>query len=245
MENSKKHSEDTVEERLQKILSAAGVCSRRKAEEYIQQKRVTVGGRVAALGERADPEREEIALDGVAVTAVSPLYLMLHKPRGYVTTLSDEKGRPTVAELVRDCGQRVYPVGRLDMDSEGLLLLTSDGAFANRLAHPSHAIEKEYYVTVSGASEDSLQHLAALRQLEDGTPISAAKVRLVKSGESAWVISVTIHQGLNRQVRRMCQAVGLRVHRLRRIREGSLTLGSLPSGRWRRLTEEEIRRLGE
>jgi 23S rRNA pseudouridine2605 synthase len=230
-----------MEERLQKLLSGAGICSRRQAEDYLRAGRVTVNGAVAALGDKADPERDLVALDGQLVRPPSEkVYLMLHKPRGYVTTLSDERGRPTVAELVAGCHQRVYPVGRLDMDSEGLLLLTSDGAFAYRLAHPSHELETEYYVTVSGALEGCAARLASLERLEDGAPIVPAQVRIVRRQGGRWVLSVTIHQGLNRQVRRMCALAGLRVHRLQRVREGSLELGDLPSGQWRSLTAEEL-----
>lgn len=228
-------------ERLQKILSAAGVCSRRQAELFLSAGRVTVNGAVARLGDKADPQEDDIRLDGRVVQPVERLvYLMLHKPRGYVTTLSDERGRPTVAELVAGCGTRVYPVGRLDMDSEGLLLLTNDGAFAQRLAHPSHHMDKEYHVTVSGALEGCVQRLAALRMLEDGTPIVPAQVEVVSSGEREWVVSVTIHQGLNRQVRRMCALAGLKVRRLKRIREGAVTLGTLALGNWRWLSKEEV-----
>ena len=158
-------------DRLQKIISAAGVCSRRQAEEFLREGRVAVNGRAAALGEQADPETDQITLDGREIVLPSEkLYLMLHKPRGVVTTLSDEKGRPTVAGLVSGCGGRVYPVGRLDMDSEGLLLMTSDGAFAQRMAHPSHQMEKEYHVTVSGRLDGCRERLRALTALEDGTP---------------------------------------------------------------------------
>lgn len=223
-----------------KIISAAGVCSRRQAEEFLRAGRVAVNGRAASLGDRADPEADRITLDGrpVALPA-EKLYLMLHKPRGVVTTLSDEKGRPTVSGLVSGCGGRVYPVGRLDMDSEGLLLLTSDGAFAQRLAHPSHRMEKEYHVTVSGALEGCRERLASLTALEDGTPIVPAAVSAVERKGGRMVLSVTIHQGLNRQVRRMCAVAGLRVERLVRVREGSLLLGELPRGKWRFLTPEE------
>ena len=144
-----------------------------------------------------------------------------------------------MAGLVSGCGGRVYPVGRLDMDSEGLLLLTSDGAFAQRLAHPSHQTEKEYHVTVSGCLEGCRERLEALTALEDGTPIVPARVAVVRQGKGNWVLSVTIHQGLNRQVRRMCALAGLRVERLVRVREGGLTLGGLPRGKWRFLTKEE------
>lgn len=228
-------------ERLQKILSAAGVCSRRKAEELIQAGRITVNGKTASLGDRADWDRDDVRLDGRALAAPAERRcLMLNKPRGYVTTLSDERGRPTVAELVADCGVRVYPVGRLDMDSQGLLLLTNDGALAHRLAHPSHGMEKEYRVTVSGRLEGCAERLSALRKLEDGSPIAPARVAVLLREPGRWVLSVTIRQGLNRQVRRMCAMTGLRVHRLERVREGPLTLGDLPPGCWRPLTAAEV-----
>ncbi|MCI9317122.1 MAG: rRNA pseudouridine synthase [Oscillospiraceae bacterium] len=228
-------------ERLQKILSAAGVCSRRKAEELIQAGRITVNGKTASLGDRADWDRDDVRLDGRALAAPAERRcLMLNKPRGYVTTLSDERGRPTVAELVADCGVRVYPVGRLDMDSQGLLLLTNDGALAHRLAHPSHGMEKEYRVTVSGRLEGCAERLSALRKLEDGSPIAPARAAALLREPGRWVLSVTIRQGLNRQVRRMCAMAGLRVHRLERVREGPLTLGDLPPGCWRPLTAAEV-----
>jgi len=227
-------------ERLQKILSAAGVCSRRRAEELLRAGRISVNGVPAALGDRADPERDDIRLDGAPIAAPpEKLYLMLNKPRGVVTTLSDERGRPTAAQLVASCGARVYPVGRLDMDSEGLLVLTNDGGFAQRLAHPSHQTEKEYYVTVTGRLSGSPARLAALTALEDGSPIVPAHVEVLTTGQNAWVLSVTIHQGLNRQVRRMCRLAGLQVSRLVRVREGGLELGDLPQGHWRQLTAEE------
>ena len=230
-----------MEERLQKLLSAAGLCSRRQAEEYLRAGRVAVNGAAAGLGDRADPDRDLVTLDGVPLPQRRERqYLMLHKPRGYVTTLSDERGRPTVAQLVADCGERVYPVGRLDMDSEGLLLLTSDGNFAQRLAHPSHGLEKEYHVTVSGALSGCETRLEALRELEDGSPIAPASVRVLERRVGEWVIAVTIHQGLNRQIRRMCALAGLTVRRLRRVREGAVCLGDLPVGKWRRLTGEEL-----
>lgn len=227
-------------ERIQKLLSAAGICSRRQAEHYLSEGRVRVNGQIAVLGQRADLTHDLIELDGRKIEPVSEkLYIMLHKPRGYVTTLSDEKGRPTVAELVKDCAARVYPVGRLDLNSEGLLLLTNDGEFAQRLAHPSHAMEKEYYVTVSGALEGCAERLAALTALEDGTPIVPARTSVVRKSPNRWTISVVIHQGLNRQVRRMCTQVGLTVLRLQRVREGTLCLDGLPCGKWRPLTPEE------
>ena len=231
-------------DRIQKILSAAGVCSRRQAEEFLRNGRVAVNGAAASLGDQANPETDRITLDGKPVRLPEEkLYLMLHKPRGVVTTLSDEKGRPSVADLVSDCGGRVYPVGRLDMDSEGLLLLTSDGAFAQRLAHPSHQMEKEYHVTVTGRLEGCEARLAALTALEDGSPIVPARVRTAADRGRRRVLSVVICQGLNRQVRRMCALAELRVERLVRVREGPLELGALPPGQWRHLTAVERERL--
>lgn len=230
-----------MEERLQKILSSAGVCSRRKAEEYILQGRVTVNGAPAGLGDRADPARDEIALDGRVVARPSEAHtvLMLYKPRGVVTTLSDEKGRKTVAQLVTDCPVRVWPVGRLDMDSEGLLLLTDDGALTNHLIHPRHQVEKEYHVWVTGFYPEAVKKLSRPMTL-DGQQLRPARV--VRLGEDGLktILSVVIHEGKNRQVRRMCAACGLTVTRLKRIREGDLQLDpKLKSGQWRYLTEAE------
>lgn len=228
-----------MEERLQKLLSAAGVCSRRTAEEYISAGRVKVNGAVSRIGDKADPERDEITVDGRPLPARSgAVWLMLNKPRGYVTTLSDEKGRRTAAELVKDCGCRVWPVGRLDLDSEGLLLFTNDGEATDRLLHPSHEVEKEYHVTVEGDISAALPILSGPMEL-DGTPLAPARVEALSDKE----LSVIIHQGKNRQVRRMCAQAGLKVVRLRRVREGGLLLGRLPAGKWRYLTGEEVREL--
>ena len=224
-----------MEERLQKLLSAAGVCSRRRAEEYILAGRVAVNGRRAGLGDRADPARDRITVDGAPLSAPQThTYIMLNKPRGYVTTLSDEKGRKTVAGLVADCPARVWPVGRLDLNSEGLLLLTDDGALTQRLTHPSHAVEKEYRVRVSGDIDRALAVLSA-PVYDDGEELTADRAERVGERE----LTVVIHQGKNRQVRRMCAAAGLKVERLRRVREGALLLGGLEPGRWRYLTEQE------
>ncbi len=230
-------------ERLQKILSARGLASRRAAEEWIKAGRVTVNGKTVALGDTADADTDEICVDGNPLPRQERLvYLVLHKPRGYVTTLHDEKGRPDAAQLVADCGARVYPVGRLDMDSEGLLLFTNDGAFANRLMHPSHQVEKTYEVQVSGYAAEKLTLLRRPIVL-DGYRIAPPEVRLLRrAGDKAWV-QVVIHEGRNRQVRRMCQAAGLAVLRLKRTREGDLRLGDLPLGKWRSLTEAEIENL--
>ena len=232
-----------MEERLQKLLSAAGICSRRTAEGYITAGRVTVNGAAASLGQRADPERDEICVDGRPLEdRAAPVYLMLNKPRGYVTTLSDEKGRRTAAGLVRDCGVRVYPVGRLDLNSEGLLLMTNDGVLAQRMTHPSHEVSKTYHVSVSGMAEGAAERLSAMRDLA-GEVIRPAQVSVLRSSGETAELSVTIHEGKNRQVRRMCAACGLTVRRLRRVREHTLELGTLPSGAWRYLTEEEIEEL--
>ncbi len=228
-----------MEERLQKILSAAGIASRRKAEEMIQAGRVRVNGNTAKLGDTADRREDVIEVDGkVLRKEPEKRYLMLNKPRGYVTTLSDEQGRKTVAELVADCGTRVYPVGRLDLNSEGLLLLTNDGEFANRLMHPRHEVTKTYLVYVTDyrpGAEDLLRRPIEL----DGRPIREPKVRLLQAKDRVASFEVTIHEGRNRQVRRMCEAAGLRVTRLRRVAEGKLQLGNLALGKWRELTEEE------
>lgn len=225
-----------MEERLQKILSSAGVCSRRKAEEYLSAGRVTVNGVTAALGSKADPEKDAIAVDGEVISRPAVhTYIMLHKPRGYVTTLSDEKGRKTVAQLVADCPTRVWPVGRLDMDSEGLLILTDDGELTHRLTHPSHEIQKEYHVCVTGDVASALPVLSK-PMVVDGEDMAADLVRQT----GAQTLTIVIHQGKNRQVRRMCAAAGLTVTRLIRKKEGSLELGALKAGKWRCLTEAEV-----
>ena len=227
-------------ERLQKILSARGVASRRKAEELLLAGRVSVNGRIATLGESADTEIDRILVDGKPLpSAGKPVYIMLNKPRGYVTTLHDEKGRPTVAQLVADCGVRVYPVGRLDYDSEGLLLLTNDGEFANRLMHPKLEISKTYEVWVSGFHPAAHSLLGRPIDL-DGYRIRRPEVKLIRAEAEKAKFLVTIHEGRNRQIRRMCEAAGMRVTRLRRIREGNLTLGDLKPGAWRYLTDEEL-----
>lgn len=231
-------------ERLQKIIAARGIASRRKAEEMIVAGRVTCNGRVASLGESADPEIDIILLDGRPLPSGSEyVYIMLHKPRGYVTTLQDEKGRKDVAQLVADCGCRVYPVGRLDMDSEGLLLFTNDGEFAHTLMHPSHQVDKTYRVQVTGCSDETLQRLGEPITL-DGYTIAKPTVRRLKGDQNGKAtLEVIIHEGRNRQVRRMCAAAGMEVKRLVRVAEGSLTLGDLPLGKWRHLTKEEVEEL--
>lgn len=233
-----------MKERLQKILSASGICSRRSAEAYLTEGRVTVNGQTAVLGDRADPETDVVAVDGISLRKPEKhTYLMLNKPRGYLTTLSDERGRKTVAQLVADCGARVWPVGRLDLDSEGLLLLTDDGAATQRILHPSHGVEKEYLVWVKGDVESALPILTGPLEL-DGQALQRAEVRRAGGDENGEIMSVVIHEGKKRQVRRMCAAAGLEVNRLKRVREGNLSLDeNLKPGRWRFLSESEINEL--
>lgn len=227
-------------ERLQKLIAAAGLCSRRSAEEWIAQGRVSVNGRQAHLGDCADLSLDSILVDGVPLGRNDrKRYLMLNKPRGYVCTLSDEKGRPTVAELVKDCGVRVFPVGRLDLDSEGLLLLTNDGEWMQRILHPKYEVNKTYHVTVAGEVGDAAKKLSRLTQI-DGEAIRPAQVEILYRGRETAELAFTIHEGKNRQIRRMCAAVGLCVKRLRRVAEHDLLLGDLPIGAWRDLTEREL-----
>ncbi|MBQ3000317.1 MAG: rRNA pseudouridine synthase [Oscillospiraceae bacterium] len=226
-------------ERLQKILSGRGVCSRRQAEELLAAGRVTCDGHVCAVGDRADPEVNTICIDGKPLpTGSRPVYIMLHKPRGYVTTLKDEKGRKNAAQLI-DCGTRVYPVGRLDMDSEGLLLFTNDGDFANRMMHPKHEVKKTYQAWVEKYTDAGLEKVQKPIEL-DGYLIKAPTVKLLQREGNRGLLEITIHEGRNRQVRRMCEKAGMYVTRLRRISEGDITLGDLPKGQWRYLTDEEV-----
>lgn len=234
-----------MRERIQKILASRGVCSRRAAEKMILEGRVTCNGTVCTLGDSADADVDRILLDGKPLPDVSSsVYIMLNKPRGFVTTMSDNKGRKDVSLLVADCPERVYPIGRLDMESEGLLLFTNDGNFANHLMHPSHEIDKIYRVTVNGFSQRALEQVGQPIVL-DGYRIRRPTVKLLSSsGESAELL-ITIHEGRNRQVRRMCSAAGMQVTRLVRVQEGRVRLGDLPDGKWRYLTAEEIKSLME
>lgn len=233
-------------ERLQKLISAAGIASRRAAEGMIDAGRVTVNGRTASVGMSADPDRDVICVDGARLrVAARRRYIVLNKPKGYVTTLRDERGRPTVAELVRDAGGRLYPVGRLDMDSEGLVILTDDGAAANALMHPGREVDKVYSVFVQG--EDVKASVAALRRMDEleGEPIRPPKVTLIELKGQAAELQIVIHEGKNRQIRRMCAACGLHVSRLVRTAEGAVLLGGLPPGKWRAMTKDEITYLRE
>ena len=233
-----------MKERLQKILSSAGVCSRRAAETYITAGRVTVNGRVAHLGDSALPGKDKIALDGQLLGGgEKKIYLALHKPRGFVTTLHDERGRKCVAQLVADVGERVYPVGRLDKDSEGLLLLTNDGDFANRVSHPKRHVAKTYRVTVRpSVTEDQLNQISTGIVIE-GRRTAPAKVRVLQQELGRVVLEIVLYEGRNREIRKMCEALGLEVARLKRIAVGPVRLGMLPQGKYRELTKEELRAL--
>lgn len=227
--------------RLQKYLSAAGLCSRREAEKWIEAGRVSVNGVAASLGDSAEPGTDKVFVDGREVCLPKEhTYIMLHKPRGYVTTLSDERGRRTVAELVADAGVRLYPVGRLDVESEGLLIMTDDGEIANRLMHPRHGVDKTYHVRVKGSdletAAEKMRH-----PMSDGTDtFRGAKVEILRRALDGGELSMTIGEGKNRQIRRMCALAGLHVSRLCRVRQGELRLGDLPSGKWRHLRTDEV-----
>ncbi len=228
--------------RLQKILAAAGLCSRREAENRIRSGLVLVNGIPARIGDLADPDLDRIVVDGQPINGRDPLvYYILNKPPGYVTTLRDEKGRPSVADLIRDLPVRVWPVGRLDQESEGLLLLTNDGALTHRLVHPSFRIEKEYQVWVRGNLEQGLPVLCAPMKLDDQL-LAPVQVRVLSRGAES-CLDFVLHQGKNRQIRRMCARAELQVMRLQRIREGNLFLGSLEKGNCRELTESELEEL--
>lgn len=232
--------------RLQKLLSSRGVASRRQAESIIEAGRVTCNGRICAVGDSADPDCDEILLDGEPLPEKSQyVYIMLNKPKGFVTTLHDEKGRRNAAELVADCKVRVYPVGRLDMDSEGLLIFTNDGDFANMLMHPKHEVDKTYRVWVQGYTYENFEKLKQPIVL-DGYQIKKPDVqclRIADADNNTAVMQIVIHEGRNRQVRRMCAAAGMKVTKLLRVAEGRLCLGDLKSGSWRYLTEQEVRML--
>lgn len=233
-----------AEQRIQKVLSDQGICSRRAAERMIAEGRVKVNGRPASLGDKMDPDFDKVSIDGKNQRIVRKrkyIYIMLHKPRGYITTASDERGRKTVMDLVADVGRRVYPVGRLDKDSEGLLLLTDDGAFANLLTHPSGGVGKLYRVTVRPrATEEQIVRMSSGVVLDDGVKTAPAVIHVAADEPGRTVLEVTLFEGRNREIRRMCEAVGLEVIRLKRSAEGPVKLGMLPPGAWRELKRSEV-----
>jgi len=233
-----------MKERIQKILAKMGIASRRKAEEMIEEGRVIVNGKVARLGEKADPAVDHIKVDGKLLTKPEPkVYFIFNKPKGVVTSLYDPEGRPTIKDFLKGIRQRVYPVGRLDYDSEGLLILTNDGELAHSILHPSKEIQKTYMVKVKGKiDEDSIEKLRKGVKIEGGITAPAKVIKISETEENSW-IEITIHEGRKRQIRRMLLKVGHPVLKLKRIKIANLKLGSLKSGEIRRITPEELKKL--
>ena len=232
--------------RLQKFMAEQGVASRRKSEELIASGKVKVNGHPASLGDKIDPYKDLVTVRGQKITHIRKrkmIYIMLHKPRGYVTTVSDERGRKTVMDLIPDIKERIYPVGRLDKDSEGLLILTNDGSFTNCMTRPSHEYAKVYRVTVRPAVTDEI--LMNLRNgiVIDGRKTAPAEVTVLSQEEGRVVLEFILHEGRNREIRKMCESQGLEVARLKRTSIGSLKLGMLPQGQYRELSEQEVKKL--
>ena len=230
--------------RLQKLISQCGIASRRKAEELILQGKVKINGRTAELGDKVTAE-DKVFVNGKRLIApkASYRYIMLYKPRGFITTMNDERGRKCVAELVADVGERVYPIGRLDKDSEGMLVFTNDGEFANKVMHPRNSVYKYYRVTVRPSiSEEQLVKLETGVEI-DGQKTAPAIVHVLHKEEGRVVLEMILHEGKNREIRRMCEAVGLEVARLKRTQIGGVKLGMLKQGAWRDLTPQEVKKL--
>ena len=230
--------------RLQKFLSECGVASRRKSEELIESGAVKVNGKTASIGDKVDPKRDAVTVHGKKVAKRKEnVYIMLNKPRGFITTMSDEMDRKCVAMLVKDAPARVYPVGRLDRESEGMLIFTNDGEFANALTHPSKHVAKTYRVTVRPPVSEEQLTLIATGIVIDDRKTAPAEVRVVLREENRVVLEIVLYEGRNRQIRKMCEEIGLEVARLRRTAVGSVKLGMLKQGAWRELTAEEVRKL--
>lgn len=231
--------------RLNKFLSQAGVCSRREADRYLQQGRISVNGKmVDNLGTKIDPERDTIEVDGKRVDFIPrKIYLILNKPPGYLVTLKDPFGRPTVLSLLPRIKDRIFPVGRLDQDSRGLLLLTNDGELTVRLSHPRHEIRKVYLVKIRGIPQEAGLKKIRKGVLLDGRKTAPAEIKKLSEGGSRALLRVAIHEGRKREIRRLFKIIGVEVEDLQRIQFGPLSLGNLREGEWRRLTQREVEKL--
>jgi len=233
--------------RLQKYLANAGVASRRKAEEMIAAGRVSVNGEtITELGTKIIPGQDKVAADGkpVRTKAVKPIYIMLHKPEGVITSVSDPHNRPVVLDLLKDIPARLFPVGRLDYDSSGLILLTNDGEAAQKMTHPSHSVPKTYIVRLGGIPDQKgLRRFKEGLIIDDGPKTAAAQIKILEKKPPGCIVRITISEGRNRQVRKMCEAIGCPVQQLKRVSMGTLKLGSLPRGKYRHLTAGEVKQL--
>ncbi|MBR2370965.1 MAG: rRNA pseudouridine synthase [Clostridia bacterium] len=235
-----------MEIRLQKYFTDCGIMSRRAAEKVIEEGLVKVNGKTAHLGQKIIPGKDRVEYNGELIVmqkTAEKLYIMLNKPRGVITSLSDEKGRRCIADLIKDIPGRVYPVGRLDYNSDGLLLLSNDGEFTNRLTHPKHSIPKIYFVKVSGKITSEQMHKLTSDMVIDGYKIEPVQVDIYDITDTSSILQFTLFEGRNRQIRKMCEQAGLRVLRLKRIAIGTVQLGDLPAGKWRHLTAKEVRYL--
>lgn len=230
--------------RLQKFMADNGIASRRKSEELISLGKVKVNGRVAQIGDKVDPKKDKVTVSGKRITVDNELvYIMLHKPRGFITTMSDEMDRKCVAELISDVDKRVYPVGRLDRESEGLLILTNDGELANAITHPTKHVPKTYRVTIRPSINEEQLTALATGIVIDGRMTAPSDVHVLEKQEGRVVLEITIYEGRNRQIRKMCEALSLEVARLKRTQVGPIKLGMLQQGKYRYLTEDEVRKL--
>lgn len=232
--------------RLQKFMADSGIASRRKSEELIAGGKVKVNGRVASIGDKVDPKHDTVTVSGQKVIRTKQKdykYIMLHKPRGFITTMSDEMDRKCVAQLIEDVDVRVYPVGRLDRDSEGMLLFTNDGEFANAMTHPSKHVSKTYRVTIRPSINEEQITALTTGIMIDGRRTLPAEVRVISKQEGRVVLEIILTEGRNREIRKMCEALGLEVARLKRIAVGSVKMGMLKQGDWRDLSEDEVRKL--